>query len=201
MWENYSDAGNFLFTTQQLADWAGVQVRTIRWYHKINLLSPAAQSLPNQTLYGIDEVVKLLMIRLLQFYGFSLIDIRKQLSDQFHDPAKILSVHAQVIQCSIENLSEVTEMLKNASESHILGSQIDLNMTVNVLASLSNHDPSNWYKKMIHRLNRICKFESMESCTLLCESFMIYKDKYLKVDFKSNGVMIKIESISTFGNP
>lgn len=138
-----------LFTTQQLANWAGVQVRTIRWFHKINLLSPAAQSPPNQTLYGIDEVVQLLMIRLLQFYGFSLIDIRKHLSNQPHDHAKMLSVHAKVIQCCTEHLLEVPDMLNNASESHILDRQINLDMAISVLTSLSDYDLKRWYKMMI----------------------------------------------------
>ena len=63
------------YTVHQLAKLAGITPRTLRWYDKMNLLSPQKRSENGYRLYGEEEVKRLQEILLYRDMGLSLIHI------------------------------------------------------------------------------------------------------------------------------
>ena len=60
----------------QLADVAGVQPKTLRYYDEVGLLRPSARTAAGYRLYAADAVDRLRFVRKAQRLGLSLSDIR-----------------------------------------------------------------------------------------------------------------------------
>lgn len=63
-------------TVKQVADRVGLPERTVRYYDRINLVSPRARSEAGYRLYGSEEEGKLRFVRQAKGLGLSLGDIR-----------------------------------------------------------------------------------------------------------------------------
>ncbi len=85
------------YTVQQLADIAGVSVRTLHHYDEIKLLSPARAG-NNYRTYGEPELLRLQQILFFRELDFSLEDISKTLADPKFDMGKALEQHRTQIQ-------------------------------------------------------------------------------------------------------
>src|SRR6476620_7675229 len=69
------------YRSGQFAQKTAVSVRTLRFYDKVGLLSPAARSESGYRLYGDADLVRLQHILALKFLGFSLDEIRAFLAN------------------------------------------------------------------------------------------------------------------------
>lgn len=85
------------YTVQQLADLAGVSVRTLHHYDEIKLLSPQRAS-NNYRTYGEEELLTLQQILFFRELEFSLEDIAKILAKPDFDMSKALDEHRTEIQ-------------------------------------------------------------------------------------------------------
>lgn len=63
----------------KVAELTGTTVRTLRYYDKINLLSPASKTEGGHRLYNEEKLQKLLQIQFLKKAGFSLEEIKQML--------------------------------------------------------------------------------------------------------------------------
>jgi MerR family transcriptional regulator, thiopeptide resistance regulator len=68
-----------LYRTGEFARKASVTVRTLRYYDKVGLLSPAAHTEAGYRLYTGEDLVRLQQILALKFLGFALDEIRRWL--------------------------------------------------------------------------------------------------------------------------
>lgn len=95
-------------TVGQAAKKMGVTVRTLQYYDKQELLSPAAQSDGGRRLYTDKDLIKLHQILSLKHLGFSLNDIKNHLVnlDSPAEVAQALTKQADSIRQKIEALSE-----------------------------------------------------------------------------------------------
>lgn len=91
------------FTTGDLARYAGVTVRTVRWYTEQGLLSPVCRSGGGYRLYGTGALARLELVRTLREMGLELPVIRKIL-DREVDLAKVAAVHADAVEAQIRTL-------------------------------------------------------------------------------------------------
>ncbi len=68
-----------LLHINKVAELTGTTVRTLRYYDKINLLSPASKTEGGHRLYNEEKLQKLLQIQFLKKAGFSLEEIKQML--------------------------------------------------------------------------------------------------------------------------
>ncbi|MFK8004819.1 MAG: MerR family transcriptional regulator [Saprospiraceae bacterium] len=81
------------YSVQQLSKLAGVSVRTLHYYDRINLLKPAKRSEKNYRFYGKAELLKLQQILFYKNLDFSLKKIAEILNDPDFDFLKALEFH------------------------------------------------------------------------------------------------------------
>ena len=65
--------------SKEIADLAGVTVRTLRHYRKIGLLREPERAENGYCEYTVDDLIRLLRIKTLSSLGFSLVDIAHML--------------------------------------------------------------------------------------------------------------------------
>ena len=66
-----------LMTVSELAQKAGVTVRTLQYYDQVGLLSPTTTDSQNRRLYSSDDAEKLYRIIVLKYLGLTLSEIRE----------------------------------------------------------------------------------------------------------------------------
>lgn len=88
---------------KDLSKLTGVSVQTLHHYDKIGLLKPSTRSASRYRLYSETDLLKLQQIIALKFFGFSLIQIKKLLSenvnvaDQFSSQVSLLEEKAETL--------------------------------------------------------------------------------------------------------
>lgn len=104
------------YTTSELANMAGVSVRTIRYYDQIGLLSPKRQENGYRS-YGDPEVRKLQDIMMLRSCGLPLADIASAMKSSDFDLAVKLREHLNTLSSQID----ITARAIEATESMLDG--------------------------------------------------------------------------------
>ncbi|MCI9130122.1 MAG: MerR family transcriptional regulator [Eggerthellaceae bacterium] len=100
-------------TVSQLADAAGVSVRTLRYYGQIGLLTPERSANGYRT-YGQDEVRRLQHIMLLRSCGLALADIGSVLSSDEPDLEALLRDHLSRLEQQAQQLAQTIRTTKVA---------------------------------------------------------------------------------------
>jgi len=85
------------YTVTQLAKISGVSKRTLHWYDKIGLLTPAYHGINNYRYYENEEMLLLQQILFFKELGFKLTDIQKLLSQDNFDKIKALQAHKKIL--------------------------------------------------------------------------------------------------------
>ncbi len=98
------------YTIQQLADLAGVSVRTLHHYDEMKLLCPARQKNGYRS-YGEAELLRLQQILFFRELEFSLEDITKMLAKPGFDMQKALVQHRVDIEAKKKRLTKLTETI------------------------------------------------------------------------------------------
>lgn len=140
---------NQLFTTRQLSEWTGVSVRKIRWFDKTQLLKPYERNSSNYRLYRKQELITLLIIIFLQFFGFSFKEIRTILKSPSFDAAEVLAVQARVIDRGIDQLIDVSGILNCISSSINKSQPVDIAEIAKPFAIITEYDPKSWFKLFV----------------------------------------------------
>ena len=81
------------YTVKQLANYSGVSARTLRFYDKIGLLSPAYYAENGYRYYGKKELLNLQQILFFRELGFKLSDIKTIVTQNEFDRVKSLQKH------------------------------------------------------------------------------------------------------------
>ncbi|MFJ4222631.1 MerR family transcriptional regulator [Microbacterium sp. NPDC089695] len=95
-----------MWSTRQLADLAGVTLRTVRWYHEVGLLDEPERAANGYKQYRIAHLVRLLRVRRLADLGLSPARIR-ELGGSPASPADTLEVLDRELAETIERLQAV----------------------------------------------------------------------------------------------
>ncbi len=100
------------YTVQQLANIAGVTVRTLHHYDHIGLLKPSSRNAARYRFYGEDELLRLQQILFFRELDFSLEDIARIIDSPGFDPVDALEAHKE-------------ELKKRVARLHLLLDTID----------------------------------------------------------------------------
>lgn len=100
------------FRTGEFAKKAGVTLRTLRYYDKMELLKPSAYSESGQRLYSEKDFVRLHQILALKRIGLPLDEIKILLSADSIELLQILELQKRVLQEKVRQLSTVIQAIE-----------------------------------------------------------------------------------------
>ena len=113
------------YTVKDVADLAGVSVRTLHYYDEIGLLSPSRLARNGYRSYGSSELFRLQQILILRELGFELKQIAVLLDDRDHDPIRALHQHRKALEQEIERLRVLVATIDNTVARLQGGVQMD----------------------------------------------------------------------------
>lgn len=99
------------YKVKELAELAGVSVKTLHHYDKIGLLSPAIRSEKNYRLYGENELYRLQQILFYKELAMPLTEIGEILDNRNFDQLNALMEHKQMIQNEKLRLDELVNTI------------------------------------------------------------------------------------------
>lgn len=113
------------YTIKQLADYSGVSTRTLRFYDKIGLLSPASYNESGYRYYGEKELLLLQQILFFRELGFQLKEIKNIVNADEFDQLFALKTHKTHLIEKIKKLENLTKTI-DKTVNHLEGK---INMT------------------------------------------------------------------------
>jgi len=112
------------YTVGQVADLAGVTVRTLHHYDRIGLLSPEERSESGYRRYGSADLERLHRILSYRELGLALEDIASLLDHPGIDPVAHLSRQERLLGDRIARLEEMLAAVQTTKEAHRMGMQL-----------------------------------------------------------------------------
>ena len=108
MTENAS--ANREWSVGELADAAGVTVRTLHHYEQVGLLAPASRTGAGHRRYRAEQAERLYQITAMRSLGFDLAEIRRALDGE--DLASVVRLHLQQVRERLRQTSELNQRLE-----------------------------------------------------------------------------------------
>lgn len=105
------------YTVQQLADLAGVSVRTLHYYDAIDLLRPSSRTAAGYRLYGEDDLLRLQQILFFKELDFALDEIKRVLDHPGFDRVTALESHRRMLQERAERLAVLMRTIDKTIQS------------------------------------------------------------------------------------
>lgn len=99
------------YKVQEFAKMAGVTERTLRYYDKIELLTPSHKNEAMHRFYTDDDFKRLKKITSLKFLGFSIAEIKEYELDDIDRTAELMTNQQKVIDLKIKHLHIIRESL------------------------------------------------------------------------------------------
>ena len=104
------------YTVSQLANMAGVSVRTLHHYDQIGLLAPRARTEAGYRLYGESELLRLQQILFYRELDVPLDEICRILDDPGFDPVTALKGHRRSLRRRVERLTRLLTTIDRTIE-------------------------------------------------------------------------------------
>ena len=101
-----------IYTVKEVAEIAGVTIKTLHHYHKIGLLKPSQITDAGYRLYGEKELERLQQILFYRELDFSLNDIKKALEDEpsrlvcLTEQQELLNARKQRLDCLLKTIGD-----------------------------------------------------------------------------------------------
>lgn len=105
------------YTVSQLAELAGISVRTLHHYDKIGLLAPARRTRAGYRLYGRTELLRLQQILLFRELEMPLAQIQDRIQASDFDPLATLRQHRRALEQRQAQLGRLIETVDKTIET------------------------------------------------------------------------------------
>ena len=112
-------------TVGEVAELAGVTVRTLHHYDELGLLSPSERSSAGYRWYSHDDLLRLQEILIWRQLGFSLLEIASLLDDPGHDRLAALERQRELVGREIERLGSLAAAVDAAIDAQQNGTVIE----------------------------------------------------------------------------
>jgi DNA-binding transcriptional MerR regulator len=105
-------------TIGEVAELAGVSVRTLHHYDSIGVLAPSARSEAGYRLYSYEDLERLQEVLVWRALGFPLAEIRALLDEPAYDRGSALRRQRQLVSVELERLGGVARAIDAALAAH-----------------------------------------------------------------------------------
>lgn len=113
------------YKIKEIADKAGVTVRTLRYYDKIELLKPSYKNNLNYRFYTDEDLIELQKIIALKFLGFSISEIEEiRVTDKI-EQVEILKNKKRLLEQKIKNLNFINKSFDRIESNLNISMDID----------------------------------------------------------------------------
>jgi MerR family transcriptional regulator, thiopeptide resistance regulator len=136
-----------LYKAQEFAERAGVTVRTLHHYDRLELLSPSGRTEAGYRLYGDRDLVRLEQILALKFIGFPLQEIRRLLKRDAKDLPSALRRQRTLILEKRRLLDLAVEAIQRAETAAASGELADWEAIKKIIEVIHMQDTMDWAKK------------------------------------------------------
>jgi DNA-binding transcriptional MerR regulator len=106
-----------MYKVREVADMAGISVRTLHYYDRIGLLVPEAVTASGYRLYSEQNLERLQQILFFKEMGFSLQEIKNILDHPKFDRKQALQVHKELLIKKKERLEEMIKTVEKTIKS------------------------------------------------------------------------------------
>jgi DNA-binding transcriptional MerR regulator len=134
------------YTVKQLAEIAGVSVRTLHYYDEIGLLNPSARSEAGYRQYDETAVFRLQQILFYREIGLDLQQIKEILDDPDFDLVSALQTHRHTMQGKIKRLQTLIQTV-DTTILHLIG-EIDMS-DENIFEGFSKEKQQQYEKEAV----------------------------------------------------
>jgi DNA-binding transcriptional MerR regulator len=171
-----------MYTIRQLADLAGVTVRTLHHYHQIGLLRPSSIGGNGYRYYEEDAVYRLQQILFYRELDVPLEEIRRIIWSRDFDVLKALEAHRSALQAEagrikrlIRTIDQTTEHLRGKSSMD--DSQLFKGFSEEEQARLTEEAAQRWDPRTVRSSNaRWKKYPADRKQRILEEGRTVHKD-------------------------
>lgn len=98
-----------MYTVKQVADLAGVSIRTLHYYDSIDLLKPSRISANGYRWYGEEALLQLQQIMLYRELDFDLASIKRLMAQKDFSVVQALQAHRRALKKRIDRLERLVE--------------------------------------------------------------------------------------------
>lgn len=132
------------YTAGELARWAGVSPRTIRFYEEKGILQPRERSAEGYRLYDDAAVLRLQEILMLKYVGLSLEEIQKALSQGENlSVAEMLGHQRELVLEERARLDRILKVIDQARR-HCRGGQLPISRFAEIMQLLTKNQQANF---------------------------------------------------------
>ena len=123
------------YSSGEFAHMAGVTLRTIRYYDKINILKPALVTDSGARFYTDQDLYKLQQILLFKYLGFSLDEIREMTLEDLdaHFLENALHIQKKLVEDRIEQMQLVSQAIEDTANALSANQTIDWSQMLNLI--------------------------------------------------------------------
>ncbi|WP_306338192.1 MerR family transcriptional regulator [Streptomyces sp. KL118A] len=136
------------YSVGQVADFAGVTVRTLHHYDEIGLLVPGGRSHAGHRRYSDDDLDRLQQILFYRELGFPLDEVAALLDDPETDPRDHLRRQHALLTARIHKLQEMAAAVETAMEAKKMGINLTPEEKFEVFG---DHDPDQYAEEVEQR--------------------------------------------------
>lgn len=132
------------YTAGELARWAGVSARTIRFYEEKGILRPRERSAEGYRLYDDSAILRLQEILMLKYVGLSLEEIQQALGKgEELSAARLLARQRELVLEERRRLDRILEVIDQA-EQHCQEGQLPVSRFAEIMQLVTKNQQANF---------------------------------------------------------
>ena len=137
------------FRVAEFAKLAGVTVRTLHHYDRINLLKPSSLSESGHRQYTREDLLRLQQILTLKWMGFNLSQIKDLLNSPDYNLRDSLSIQKAAVDAQITRLQAASEALSQAIDASedVPDSALDSDMIATIIRCVTASGRDEWARR------------------------------------------------------
>lgn len=176
------------YKIKEIAEIAGVSIRTLHHYDQIGLLKPETYSHKGYRLYSESDIEKLQQVLFFKELGFSLKETIEIINDGSFDKKKALKTHKKLLLKKKKRLDEIISSIDKTIES-IEG---DKKMEKKEMFKVFNMDEIKKHQEKYSNeiKQKYGKSDAFKECDKKTASYN--KDKWEKIMIEASGIFQKI---------
>lgn len=138
-----------LYRTKEITDSSPITKRALRYYDKIDLLTPTRKTNDGRRFYSEDDLLRLQQITTLKFMGFKLDDISNILATPNFNFRKSLQMQIKMLEEDLARLDQIINLMKNLNSQFEDNTDIDWEIITKMIEvmKMSEETKENWHLK------------------------------------------------------
>jgi DNA-binding transcriptional MerR regulator len=148
--------------TFRIKELTSVSIRTLHYYHEIELLIPSYKTPGGHRLYSEDDIARLQQITALKFLGFTLEQIIQIIGAPNMDLKKSLKIQLNMMNEKSSRILKAVNLLQNLVNQLDVDDSVDWETVIKIIEVMQMNETNNqvWLEKYLTQ-SELSEFEEM----------------------------------------